>query len=238
MKVKTLLWCMATLMLPIMLNPVRVLAVTDSTNDTPDTIDTSVLSTYETFDDDTIETNDTQASEVLNEDVADTSYDTTIASVEATTVYDGWVETTADTTTLEALETTVDSTADTTEDTTTQETTTEESTVTTTEETTPEPQEVGNVSVVPSYDSTTVANAVSLSSIETTTTHSTSNGATVVSDAENVVHTLSNTDIAKTTSSPKTNQVTVIVPVLLLMAGALFMSATANPKNSKRQTLR
>jgi hypothetical protein len=55
----------------------------------------------------------------------------------------------------------------------------------------------------------------------------------VASDTENIVHTLSNTDIAKTSSSPKTNQITVIVPILLLMAGALFMSATANPSKNK-----
>jgi hypothetical protein len=64
-----------------------------------------------------------------------------------------------------------------------------------------------------------------VSSRDATTTVSRLN---VSNDA--TVHTLANTNSYSDSNSPETAQVTVIVPILLLMAGALFMGATSTPK--------
>jgi hypothetical protein len=52
----------------------------------------------------------------------------------------------------------------------------------------------------------------------------------VLSQTSSIVHTLSNTNVKNDDSSPKTDHVAVIVPILLVMAGALFIGATSTPK--------
>jgi hypothetical protein len=219
MKRKSLFWCMATLMLPIMFNQLTICVSAENSNDTLDTTDTSVLSSYETSIDNVEESTYTETLEPTNDEVS-TSHDVTLEPTEYTTTIDVLETTTYD----EPLEDYIESVTEY----ETLETTTEDTTITTLETTTTEVNSSldGNVVVVSVYDDTTTDTS-------TTSEISVVDVNAVSSDNESSIHTLSNTDITKTSSSPKTSQITVIVPILLLMAGALFMSATANPNKSK-----
>jgi hypothetical protein len=224
MKRKSLFWCMATLVLPIMFNQLTICASAENSNDTLDTIDTGVISTYETSIDTAEDSTNADTLEPTNEEVSTSNYDITLEPTEYTTIPDVLEDTTnaellesfqefsESVTTSEYLETTTEDTTTTTEDTTTYDETTSIS---------------DDVAVVGLLSETTESSSVAVDVSNTADVNA------VASDTENIVHTLSNTDIAKTSSSPKTNQITVIVPILLLMAGALFMSATANPSKNK-----
>ena len=113
----------------------------------------------------------------------------------------------------------------TTSDTTTYQDTTPETTTldTTTLDTAPYIEE--NISVVtPSNEvhNTTLSEMVSTSNRESVAS---------VSSIRATVLTVSNTNIKKTDESPETKHTAVLIPILLLMAGALFTGATSKPKN-------
>ena len=148
-----------------------------------------------------------------------TSTEDTSFTMNTTEITSSTLESVTETTTITTLETT-------TLDTTTYQDTTLESTTldTTTLDTAPYIEE--NISVVtpPSNEvhNTTLSEIVSTSNKESVAS---------VSSIRATVLTVSNTNIQKTDESPETKHATVLVPILLLMAGALFTGATSKPKN-------
>lgn len=148
-----------------------------------------------------------------------TSTEDTSFTMNTTEITSSTLESVTETTTITTLETT-------TLDTTTYQDTTLETTTldTTTLDTAPYIEE--NISVVtpPSNEvhNTTLSEIVSTSNKESVAS---------VSSIRATVLTVSNTNIQKTDESPETKHATVLVPILLLMAGALFTGATSKPKN-------
>ena len=148
-----------------------------------------------------------------------TSTEDTSFTMNTTEITSSTLESVPETTTITTLETT-------TLDTTTYQDTTLETTTldTTTLDTAPYIEK--NISVVtpPSNEvhNTTLSEIVSTSNKESVAS---------VSSIRATVLTVSNTNIQKTDESPETKHATVLVPILLLMAGALFTGATSKPKN-------
>lgn len=233
MKRKSLFWCMATLMLSIMLNPITTFADLNNDENIVETIDTNTPPTYETSND------------IPNQNVTiDTSLpieqtSTTVTITTLETIQDTTTTTTIDTTTisnieqsetsLEYTETTTTTNLDILELTTTQETDiTTINNIIIHEETS---YLNDGINIVSSTKNTTPND---ITTLNTTMTNNFINDITISKDTINTIHTLADTNVTKTSNSPETKPVTIIVPILLLMAGALFMSATSTPKNSKR----
>lgn len=106
-------------------------------------------------------------------------------------------------------------------------TTTTENTINTTITTLEQNIYVENVSIV-----TNIENIYSYTTIDTTSTNKyiTTSTNHINMNNDSAIHTLASANVDDTDASPKTKQITFLIPILLLMVGALFMGATSTPK--------
>jgi hypothetical protein len=232
---KSLIWYVTTVVLSMVLNSTVVFASDDST-ETFESIENVPLSTYET-------------SNVENETFENTYIETSLISTEGEEY-----TTTLELSTEESTESfEVSSSISELEEFTTSETTTtmEESlsvdttSSTTLEDTNYTTNEIQTSSVDTAQDTTIsfekssyvedsfyIVNPLESASETESSIVALESSATSydISQTSSLVHTLSNTTIKNDESSPKTDHVAVIVPVLLVMAGALFIGATSTPK--------
>lgn len=203
MRIKSIFWYSVTLIISMLLAPIPSYAESVSLPEDTDGNNTNTDTTSYISD-------VTTYTEYTPTEDTSFTMDTEITS--------STLESVTETTTIITLETT-------TLDTTTYQDTTLETTTldTTTLDTAPYIEE--NISVVtPSNEvhNTTLSEMVSTSNRENVAS---------VSSIRATVLTVSNTNIKKTDESPETKHTTVLIPILLLMAGALFTGATSKPKN-------
>lgn len=203
MRIKSIFWYSVTLIISMLLAPIPSCAESVSLPENTDNNNTNTDTTSYISD-------VTTYTEYTPTEDTSFTMDTEITS--------STLESVTETTTITTLETT-------TSDTTTYQDTTPETTTldTTTLDTAPYIEE--NISVVtPSNEvhNTTLSEMVSTSNRESVAS---------VSSIRATVLTVSNTNIKKTDESPETKHTAVLIPILLLMAGALFTGATSKPKN-------
>lgn len=215
---KSLIWYVATVVLSMVLNSTVVFASDDSTDFESES---NTLSTYETSDGESVSPESTYVETSLTSAEGE-EYTTTleVSSVEST-------ESLEEVTTIDSLTPNVESMVS---------TTLEDTSYTTTElESTYDSSLVGSANGL-EENSYVEGNVYILNPSETLNANNSevyieSNSTSYeLSQTSNLVHTLSNTTIKNDDSSPKTNHVAVIVPILLVMAGALFIGATSTPK--------
>lgn len=214
MKKILILWYNVTFIISMVLSPIETYA----SDETVPLETTEILQTseYQVSEADTIATEDVSSiessSDVQTED--STYIDTT---------EDSYISTTATTT----YETTTNNLNTTITDITSSQTTTDTQTniidtiITTLEQNI----YVENVSIVTNIENT-------YSTIDTTSTNKyiTTNINNVNINNDSSIHTLASANIDDTDASPETKQITFLIPILLLMVGAMFMGATSTPK--------
>lgn len=210
MKKILIFWYNVTIMISMVLNPMESYASEEIVS--LETTEVSRTSEYQVSEVDTVTTEDITTIESSSNTETETST---------------YIDTTED------LYTTLDTTNETTASTTITDiishetTTTTENTIDTTITTPEQNIYVENVSIV-----TNIENIYSYTTIDTTSTSkyiiTSTNHISMNNDS--AIHTLASANVDDTDASPKTKQITFLIPILLLMVGALFMGATSTPK--------
>lgn len=210
MKKILIFWYNVTIMISMVLNPMESYASEEIVS--LETTEVSRTSEYQVSEVDTVTTEDITTIESSSNTETETST---------------YIDTTED------LYTTLDTTNETTASTTITDiishetTTTTENTIDTTITTPEQNIYVENVSIV-----TNIENIYSYTTIDTTSTskYITTSTNHISMNNDSAIHTLASANVDDTDASPKTKQITFLIPILLLMVGALFMGATSTPK--------